>query len=139
LLKRGQAFGLVLAGWVLSIPFWPSALPAQLRTQEVEAATSTAHLLVAFYALFAVNHLLDSAFYGAGRTDFLWRQTVLVNLGVFGAAFLLHQLGYWTPTLLRVTFLFGLGIAADSAITVMQYVGWRRAGFSTRIAGHPSD
>jgi hypothetical protein len=32
-----------------------------------------------------------------------------------------------------------LGIAADSAITVAQFFGWRRGGFSDRIAGNPRD
>jgi hypothetical protein len=137
--SHGRAAGIVLAAWVFSLPFWPSALQALLRAQGVDAAVSTAHWLVAFYALFAGNHLLDCAFYGAGRTDFMLRQTVLVNLGVFGPAFLLNQLGAWTPTLLQVTLLFGFGIAADSALTLVQFVGWRRTGFSDRIAGHPRD
>jgi hypothetical protein len=59
--------------------------------------------------------------------------------GVFGADFMLHPLGYWTPTLLWMTFLFGLGIGTDLAITLVQFFGLRRAGFSDRIAGHPRD
>lgn len=130
--RRGAV--VVLLGWVVSVPTWPMAIDKLLHAQGENDVLGTAYWLAGFYAVFALNHLMDSAFYGAGRTDYMLWQTLVVNLAVFGTAFVLNMLGYWSPSLRSVTVLFGLGIVCDTMVTTVQYWIWQRRFFSSAVS-----
>jgi Na+-driven multidrug efflux pump len=124
----------ILMGWLVSVPIWPTAISRLLHAQGGDDVLGTAYWLAFFYAFFAFNHLIDSAFYGGGRTDYMLWQTLIVNLGVFGTAFVANSLGYWSSSLKSVTILFGLGIICDTMVTTVQYWIWRRRSFSTAVS-----
>ena len=77
--------------------------------------------MLPFYILFSYNTLMDSVFYGKGRTQLLAMQSVITNFSVYGTAFVLFQAGVFSPTLTSIALLFGAGIAVDSVVTFAMY------------------
>ena len=70
------------------------------------------------YVLLSFNVVLDSFFYGIGRTKYLAYQSFITNGTVYVVAFLLYVFGLWNVTFEGVMVLFGLGIVVDSFLTV---------------------
>ncbi|MEZ4850908.1 MAG: MATE family efflux transporter [Bacteroidia bacterium] len=81
------------------------------------ANTSVNYLLIP-YILLGFNLVIDSLFYGLGKTQYLAYQSLLTNGTVYLGAYLLYFLGFWIPTFESVLLLFGLGILVDSGLTV---------------------
>lgn len=77
--------------------------------------------MIGFYVVFAFNNVIDSYFYGIGRTDLMLYQSLIVNTLFYGAAFISYQLGWFVPSLNKIAIMFGLGITLDAAITWLLY------------------
>lgn len=105
--------------WIALLPAFPAfarflnADPDTLRW----AATAMGILFVP-YVLFSFNTVIDSVFYGIGKTKYLAYQALLTNGTVYLAAFLFYAAGWWQPTFAGVMFLFALGILVDSILTL---------------------
>ena len=78
-------------------------------------------ILLPFYILFSYNTLMDSVFYGRGRTELLAIQSIITNVSVYGSAYILFQMDVFSPTLTSIALLFGTGIAVDSIVTFSMY------------------
>ena len=50
-----------------------------------------------FYILFAYNNIIDSIFYGIGKTEYMLFQSVFVNVTFYGTLFILFQKGIYVP------------------------------------------
>ena len=106
--------------WLALLPAFPAFArflnddPDTLRW----AATAMGILFVP-YVLFAFNTVIDSVFYGIGKTQYLAYQALLTNGTVYLAAFLFYIAGWWQPTFAGVMFLFALGILVDSILTLL--------------------
>ena len=48
-------------------------------------------------------------------------ESVVTNTVYYGAAFILYAAGVWTPTLMGVALLFGIGNAFDSVVSFAAY------------------
>ena len=83
-------------------------------------------LMLGFYVVFAFNHVLDSYFYGVGRTDLMLYQSLFVSVVWYGSAFVAYRAGLFVPDLERIALLFGGGIVLDSLVTAWQF---KRAGY----------
>ena len=70
------------------------------------------------YVLLSFNIVMDSFFYGAGKTQYLAYQAVITNGTVYLVAFLLYASGVWDATFEGVMMLFALGIIVDSFLTM---------------------
>ena len=116
----GIAAGLC-ALWLATIPGWGVFFGEILNAPEPEKAAELVLLLLPFYAFFCFNTLMDSVFYGKGRTELLAIQSVVTNFSVYGAAFVLFQAGVFSPTLASIALLFGTGIMVDSVVTFAMY------------------
>lgn len=105
--------------WIALLPAFPAFArflnddPDTLRW----AATAMGILFVP-YVLFSFNTVIDSVFYGIGKTKYLAYQALLTNGTVYLAAFLFYAAGWWQPTFAGVMFLFALGILVDSILTL---------------------
>jgi len=77
--------------------------------------------MVGFYIVFAFNNVIDSYFYGIGRTDLMLYQSLLVNTLFYGGAFYAYQLGYFIPELESIAIMFGIGMTIDAFITFAMY------------------
>ena len=114
--------GVVLL-WMVTIPFWCAFIQNVMGVDDAATVVSLSLLLLGFYVLFAFNNIVDSFFYGIGRTDLMLYQSLLVSVFFYGTAFLLFMTGVYQPTLNKVALMFGLGITLDSLITF--YLLWR--------------
>ncbi len=70
------------------------------------------------YVLLSFNVVMDSFFYGTGKTQYLAYQAVITNGTVYLVAFLLYASGVWNATFEGVMMLFALGIIVDSFLTL---------------------
>ena len=105
--------------WIALTPAFPSFAGALTDDEDtVRWAVTAFGILFVPYVLFSFNTVIDSIFYGIGKTKYLAYQAILTNGTVYLVAFLLYVWGAWTPTFEGVMVLFSLGILVDSILTV---------------------
>lgn len=105
--------------WIALSPAFPTF--AGLLTDDqatVGWAVTAFGILFVPYVLFSFNTVIDSVFYGLGKTHYMAYQSILTNGTVYLVAFLLYAAGLWQPTFESVMALFALGILVDSFLTV---------------------
>jgi hypothetical protein len=111
----------VVALWLLTIPFWEGFVHNVMGINNASEVTHLVMVMVGFYVAFAFNNVIDSYFYGIGRTDLMLYQSLIVNTLFYGAAFISYQQGLFIPSLNKIAIMFGLGITLDAAITWLLY------------------
>ena len=74
-------------------------------------------VLIGFYVLYAFQNIFDCEFYGLGKTNYMLFESVVTNTIYYGFAFILYLTGKWTPSLIGIALLFGIGNAFDSLIS----------------------
>jgi Na+-driven multidrug efflux pump len=79
-------------------------------------------VLVGFYVLYAFQNVFDSIFYGLGKTNYMLFESVVTNTVYYGIAFILYLTGVWTPSLIGIALLFGVGNAFDSVVSLFAFV-----------------
>ena len=105
--------------WVALVPAFPTFAGALSDDEEtVRWAVTAFGILFVPYVLFSFNTVIDSVFYGIGKTKYLAYQSLLTNGSVYLTAFLLYAFGVWDVTFEGVMVLFSLGILVDSFLTV---------------------
>lgn len=131
--RLGQRFGgyiwltvAITLVWVLTIPGWTWFIATAMGSPEADRVASLALFMLGFYVVFAFNHMLDSYFYGVGRTDLMLYQSLFVSILYYGSAFLLYRAGLFIPDLQQIALLFGGGILIDSVVTLWQF---KRSGY----------
>lgn len=113
--------GIVIIVWLLTIPAWTPFVAQIMGVAHADSVVRVAILSLPFYIAFAFNNVVDSIFYGTGRTDLMLIQSIVVNTVVYGIAFALFRNGLFVPTLDKIAILFGIGILLDSLITFLLY------------------
>lgn len=107
--------------WILTLPYWDRFIANILNATPVDVILDLLIILLPFYILFTYNTLMDSIFYGKGKTELLAIQSIITNFSVYGVAFILFQFNIFIPSLISIATLFGTGIAVDSVITFVLY------------------
>ena len=107
--------------WILTIPVWDTFVSDILNASDYVKIVDLVLILLPFYILFSYNTLMDSVFYGKGRTELLAIQSIITNVSVYGSAFVLFRMDVFSPTLTTIALLFGTGIAVDSIVTFSMY------------------
>lgn len=79
-----------------------------------------------FYVLYAFQNVFDATFYGLGKTNYMLFESVVTNSIYYGGFFVAYLLGFWTPTLLGIAIMFGIGNAFDSVVSLGAYIFLRR-------------
>ena len=103
--------------WCASIPLWKPFMTNVLQFTDVEKLFKLVLVLLGFYLLYAVQNIFDSIFYGLGKTGYMLFESVVTNTIYYGIAFILYTTGVWTPTLIGIALLFGIGNAFDSIVS----------------------
>ena len=105
--------------WIALTPAFPIFVRALTDDPATVGWAVTAFgILFVPYVLFSFNTVMDSIFYGLGKTQYMAWQSFLTNGTVYLTAFLLYVSGAWQPTFEGVMTLFALGILVDSFLTV---------------------
>lgn len=107
--------------WIVTIPLWKVFLINVMGIQNPTAIFNIALISLAFYIVFAYNNVIDSIFYGIGRTELMLVQSLATNLIFYVGAYSLYLKGIFIPSLTGIAILFGLGIVFDSLITFFLY------------------
>ena len=108
----------VCCAWILTIPMWGWFIQNIMGIDDYNAIVSLTLLFLPFYIIFAFNNILDSYFYGMGRTDLMLYQSLVVNCGYYVIAFILYVQGVFVPSLQAIALLFGFGIVLDMLTTM---------------------
>ena len=104
--------------WFVSIPLWKPFMANVLQFDDVNKLFELVLVLVGFYVLFAFQNVFDSIFYGLGKTKYMLFESVVTNTVYYGTAFVLYLSGLWTPSLIGIALLFGIGNAFDSLVSL---------------------
>lgn len=104
--------------WFVSIPFWKPFMGNILQFTDVDKLFELVLVLVGFYILYAFQNVFDSIFYGLGKTNYMLFESVVTNTVYYGIAFILYLTGVWTPSLIGIALLFGIGNAFDSIVSL---------------------
>ncbi len=108
---------IISALWFLSIPFWKPFMVNVLQFSNVDKLFELTLVLIGFYVLYAFQNVFDSVFYGLGKTNYMLFESVVTNTLYYGTAFVLYQIGIWSPSLIGIALLFGIGNAFDSMVS----------------------
>lgn len=107
--------------WLASIPLWKPFLQHVMNISDYQLVFTIVLIQTPFYIIFLFNNVLDGTLSGAGRLDYLFIQTVLINGIYYGGLFLLYLAGIFRPGLIGICLMFGFGMALDLIPTVIQY------------------
>lgn len=113
--------GIFVFIWLTTIPLWSDFIRMVMGVNDFEKVANLALLMLGFYIVFAFNNVIDSYFYGIGRTDLMLYQSLIVNSLYYGGAFALYQDGWFVPELNSIAMMFGVGITIDAVITFLLY------------------
>jgi Na+-driven multidrug efflux pump len=113
---------IIVIVWLVTIPIWKPFLEHIMNVADYQKVFNLVVLQIIFYIIFAYNNIMDSTFYGVGRTDYTLYQSWIVNIIFYGIAFILFQLDVFVPTLNGIAIMFGLGMTFDFIPTVWLYI-----------------
>ena len=103
--------------WFITIPGWKVFMANVLQFSDVDKLYSLVTVLLGFYVLYALQNVFDCEFYGLGKTNYMLFESIVTNSIYYGIAFALYLAGKWTPTLMSIALLFGVGNAFDSIVS----------------------
>ena len=69
----------------------------------------------------AIQNIFDCTFYGLGKTHYMLFESVVTNSIYYGIAFILWKAKVWTPSLIGIALLFGIGNAFDTIVSLGAY------------------
>lgn len=107
--------------WCASIPLWKPFMSKVLGYSDVDKLFMLVMVLLGFYVLFAIQNVFDSTFYGLGKTNYMLFESIVTNTIFYGGAFILYLTGVWTPSLIGIALLFGIGNVFDSVVSFGAY------------------
>ncbi len=114
--------GIIVIVWFTSIPLWKGFMRNVLQFYDVDKLFGLVMILVGFYILYAFQNIFDATFYGLGKTEYMLFESIVTNTVYYGFAFILYIKGIWVPTLTGIAFLFGVGMAFDSLVSLGAYI-----------------
>jgi len=103
--------------WVITIPLWEPFIKHVMNIDNAQGIFRIALISLVFYITFAYNNVIDSIFYGIGKTNYMLFQSILINSIFYGTFFILYINGIYKPTLELIALMFAGGIAFDSLLT----------------------
>ncbi|MBU0996902.1 MAG: multidrug transporter [Firmicutes bacterium] len=107
--------------WFATVPLWKPFLRDVMQLSNYQDVFFIAIISVGFYVLFAFNNVIDSIFYGIGRTDYMLFQSLAINIIFYGTMFILYIIGVYQPTLTLIALMFAVGTALDSVLTYFMF------------------
>ena len=113
---------IVIVVWCALIPVYKPFMSKVLNYSDVDHLFKLVMVLFGFYILFAIQNVFDATFYGLGKIHYMLFESIVTNSIYYGAAFILYVTGVWTPTLIGIALLFGIGNAFDTVVSFGAYV-----------------
>ncbi len=107
--------------WCIFIPVYKPFMEHVLNFSDVDKLFELVMVLFGFYILYAVQNICDATFYGLGKTHYMLFESIVTNTLYYGTAFILWKCGVWTPSLIGIALLFGIGNAFDTVVSLGAY------------------
>lgn len=107
--------------WLLTLPLWKPFMRNVLQISNYQDVYFVVIISVGFYVLFAFNNVIDSIFYGLGKTNYMLFQSIVINTVFYGTVFILYQVNVFEPSLNLIALMFAFGTALDSILTMFMY------------------
>ena len=117
---------IICALWIVLIPLYKPFMKYALGYDDVDKLFTLVMVLLGFYVLYAFQNVFDATFYGLGKTNYMLFESVVTNSIYYGGFFIAYLLGAWTPSLLGIAIMFGIGNAFDSVVSFGAYIFLRR-------------
>lgn len=111
----------ICALWLATMPAWNIFVEKVMNVSSYQSVVKVTMISIVFYIIFAYNNIVDSIFYGRGRTDLLLYQSLLVNIFFYGGMYIVYKAGLVVFSLERIAIIFGVGMSLDSMITFVMY------------------
>lgn len=109
--------------WLISIPAWKPFLRIAMNVNEYETVYYITLIETGFYMTFIFNsYILDSTFYGLGKTNYMLFQSICIDVVYYGVMFILYKTNVFKPTLKRIALMFGCGMLLDFVPTLILYI-----------------
>jgi len=112
---------IIVALWALTLPLWKPFMQNVLELGNAQEVFRIVLISVGFYVFFAFNNVIDSIFYGIGKTNYMLFQSLVINGIFYGGAFIFYATGLYVPTLTKIALMFAAGTALDSILTYFMY------------------
>lgn len=107
--------------WSVLIPLYKPFMQYVLNYNDVDKLFELVMILFGFYVLYAFQNIFDCTFYGLGKTHYMLFESVVTNSIYYGVAFILWKTGVWTPSLIGIALLFGIGNTFDTFVSLGAY------------------
>ncbi|MCP3944883.1 MAG: multidrug transporter [Desulfobacteraceae bacterium] len=114
--------GIIVSIWIVTIPFWETFIKNVMNIKNYMDVYRIAIISMTFYITFAFNNVIDSIFYGIGKTNYMLFQSLVINTVFYGTLYILYTMGIYKPTLDLIVLMFAAGIALDSILTYGMFV-----------------
>lgn len=112
---------IICAAWFILIPLYKPFMRHILNFNDVDKLFNLVMVLIGFYALYALQNVFDSTFYGLGKTNYMLFESVVTNIIYYGICFILYITNVFKPTLIGIALMFGIGNAFDSIVSFIAY------------------
>jgi Na+-driven multidrug efflux pump len=112
---------ITILAWCILIPAYKPFMEYVLNFGEVDKLFELVMVLFGFYVLYALQNVFDATFYGLGKTHYMLFESIVTNSIYYGIAFILYVTGVWTPSLIGIALLFGIGNAFDTIVSLGAY------------------
>ena len=126
---RNKTFGYIILitifaiAWLCSIPLWKPFLRYVMNVSDIDTVFFIVLIETGFYLTFLYNScILDSTFYGLGKTDYMLIQSLCIDGLYYGIMFILYLTKIFVPTLLGICLMFGIGMVLDFIPTLFLYL-----------------
>lgn len=108
--------------WLCSIPLWKIFLKNVINVADYNMVFNIVLIQTGFYLTFLFNScILDSTFYGLGKTKYMLYQSICIDVIYYGIMFILYLTGVFVPTILGISLMFGIGMTLDFIPTLIFY------------------
>ena len=108
--------------WIITIPLYKPFMVHVLNYSDVDKLYNLVMILLGFYVLYAFQNVFDSTFYGLGKTPYMLFESVITNVIYYGICFIFYITKLWTPSLIGIALMFGIGNAFDSIVSLGAYL-----------------
>ncbi len=107
--------------WAVLIPTYKPFMHFVLGYNDVDKLFELVMILFGFYVLYAFQNVFDCTFYGRGKTTYMLFESIVTNMVYYGTFYVLYLTDVWTPSLIGIVLMFGIGNAFDSVVSGLAY------------------
>lgn len=122
-LRQGNYYFIAAASavlWALTIPAWTPFFRYAQGLQNASEIFAIVLKLVPFYIAYAGSAIIDNIFVGLGKTGYNAVNSIIINFGYYGVFYALYRAGALTFTMNTIILMFGFGMAAHLAVSLVQ-------------------